>query len=29
VQNKMHFAIHQKTAAELIVEKANHKKDNM
>ena len=29
VQNKMHFAIHGKTAAELIVGRANHKKENM
>ncbi len=29
VQNKMHFAIHGRTAAELIVERANSKKDKM
>jgi hypothetical protein len=29
VQNKLHFAITGKTAAELIAEKANHKKPNM
>lgn len=29
VQNKMHFAVHQKTAWELIIDRANHKKDNM
>ena len=29
VQNKMHFAIHGHTAAELIVERANHEKENM
>lgn len=29
VQNKMHFATHGNTAAELIVQRANHKKDNM
>jgi len=29
VQNKMHFAIHGKTAAELIVSRVNHKKENM
>ncbi len=29
VQNKMHFAVHNSTAAELIIERANHKKDNM
>ena len=29
VQNKMHFAIHGKTAAELIVSRANHQKENM
>ena len=29
VQNKMHFAIHGHTAAELIMKRANHKKDNM
>lgn len=29
VQNKLHYAIHKHTAAEIIVERANHKKDNM
>ena len=29
VQNKMHFAIHGQTAAEVIVERADHKQDNM
>lgn len=29
VQNKMHFAIHGHTAAELIVERANHSKEHM
>ncbi len=29
VQNKLHYAIHQHTAAELIVNRADHKKDNM
>ena len=29
VQNKMHFAIHGHTAAELIVERADHKKEHM
>lgn len=29
VQNKMHFATHGHTAAELIVKRANHKKENM
>lgn len=29
VQNKMHFAIHGNTAAEVIVNRADHKKDNM
>lgn len=29
VQNKLHFAIHRHTAAELIVERANHEKTNM
>lgn len=29
VQNKLHFATHGHTAAELIVKRANHKKDNM
>lgn len=29
VQNKMHFATHGNTAAELIMKRANHKKDNM
>ena len=28
-QNKMHFAVHGHTAAELIVERADHKKDHM
>ena len=28
-QNKLHFAIHGNTAAEVIVERANHKKENM
>ncbi len=29
VQNKMHFAVHGHTAAELIVERADHEKENM
>lgn len=29
VQNKLHWAIHQQTAAELIVNRANHQKENM
>ena len=29
VQNKMHYAVHHSTAAELIVERANHKSLNM
>ena len=29
VQNKMHYAIHGKTAAEVIVERADHRQDNM
>jgi hypothetical protein len=29
VQNKMHYAIHGNTAAEVIVNRADHKKDNM
>ncbi|MCL2328066.1 MAG: virulence RhuM family protein [Bacteroidetes bacterium] len=29
VQNKMHFAVHGHTAAELIVNRANHTKENM
>lgn len=29
VQNKMHYAVHGKTAAELIVDRANHKKEHM
>lgn len=29
VQNKMHFAVHGNTAAELITARANHKKDHM
>jgi hypothetical protein len=29
VQNKMHYAVHQHTAAELVYERADHKKDNM
>ncbi len=29
VQNKMHYAIHGNTAAEVIVNRANHKNDNM
>lgn len=29
VQNKMHFAIHGHTAAELIVERANHEREHM
>jgi len=29
VQNKMHYAIHGNTAAEVIVSRADHKKDNM
>ncbi len=29
VQNKMHFAIHGNTAAEVIVSRADHQKDNM
>lgn len=29
VQNKLHFAIHGHTAAEVIIERADHKKENM
>ena len=29
VQNKMHFAVHGKTAAEMIVERADHTKEHM
>ena len=29
VQNKMHYAIHGNTAAEVITTRANHKKDHM
>lgn len=29
VQNKMHFAVHGQTAAEVIVDRADHKKENM
>ncbi len=29
VQNKMHYAVHKHTAAEVIVERANHQKENM
>lgn len=29
VQNKMHYAIHGNTASELIMQRADHKKDNM
>jgi hypothetical protein len=29
VQNKMHYAVHGQTAAEVIVERANHQKENM
>ncbi len=29
VQNKLHYAIHNHTAAELIVERANHQKEHM
>ena len=29
VQNKLHFAVHGHTAAELIIDRANHKKDYM
>jgi hypothetical protein len=29
VQNKMHFAVHGQTAAEVIVERADHKQENM
>ncbi|MCB4364144.1 virulence RhuM family protein [Hydrogenophaga taeniospiralis] len=29
VQNKLHYAIHGQTAAEVIVDRADHKKDNM
>ncbi|MBP3360894.1 MAG: virulence RhuM family protein [Clostridia bacterium] len=29
VQNKMHFAVHHQTAAEVIVSRANHKKQHM
>lgn len=29
VQNRMHYAIHGHTAAELVVERANHKKEHM
>ncbi len=29
VQNKMHYAVHKHTAAEIIIERANHQKENM
>jgi len=29
IQNKMHYAVHQHTAAELIYKRADHKKENM
>jgi hypothetical protein len=29
IQNKMHFAIHGQTAAEVIIDRADHKKDHM
>lgn len=29
VQNKLHYSIHQHTAAELIMQRSNHKKENM
>ena len=29
VQNKMHYAIHGQTAAEVIVDRADHRKENM
>jgi len=29
VQNKMHYAVHGQTAAEVIVDRANHQKENM
>ncbi len=29
VQNKMHFAVHGNTAAEVIVQRANHQKEHM
>ena len=29
VQNKMHYAIHGNTAAEVIVSRADHKKEHM
>ncbi len=29
VQNKIHYAIHGQTAAEVIIDRANHKKENM
>jgi hypothetical protein len=29
VQNKMHYAVHGQTAAELIVDRANHERENM
>ncbi len=29
VQNKMHYAVHKHTAVEVIVERANHQKENM
>jgi hypothetical protein len=29
VQNKMHFAVHGQTAAELIIDRANHRQENM
>ena len=29
VQNKMHYAVHGQTAAEVIVERANHERENM
>ena len=29
IQNKLHYAIHGQTAAEIVVDRADHKKDNM
>lgn len=29
VQNKMHYAVHGQTAAEMVVERANHERENM
>ena len=29
VQNKLHYAVHQHTAAEVIAERADHRKEHM